>query len=93
MARRFTVWNASRSSGPSPAGCRASVVLLNPARMGMQSFWIYDCLYDMPEMERLARVAHAAGADPVQVVGQALDVRHARRLSVHVDGVAVDLAR
>ena len=38
------------------------------ARMGMQSFWIYDCLYDMPEMERLARVVHAAGADPVPAV-------------------------
>ena len=34
---------------------------------------------------------------PVEVrgapVGQALEVRHARRISVHVDGVAVDLAR
>jgi len=38
------------------------------ARMGMQSFWIYDCLYDMPEMERLARVVHAAGAEPVPAV-------------------------
>ena len=38
------------------------------ARMGIQSFWIYDCLYDMPEMERLARVVHAAGADPVPAV-------------------------
>jgi oxaloacetate decarboxylase alpha subunit len=38
------------------------------ARMGIDSFWIYDCLYDMPEMERLARVVHAAGADPVPAV-------------------------
>jgi oxaloacetate decarboxylase alpha subunit len=38
------------------------------ARMGMDSFWIYDCLYDMPEMERLARVVHAAGAEPVPAV-------------------------
>jgi oxaloacetate decarboxylase alpha subunit len=30
---------------------------------------------------------------PEQVVGQALEVRHARRISVHVDGVAIDLAR
>jgi oxaloacetate decarboxylase (Na+ extruding) subunit alpha len=38
------------------------------ARTGINSFWIYDCLYDMPEMERLARVVHAAGADPVPAV-------------------------
>ena len=38
------------------------------ARMGIHSFWIYDCLYDMPEMERLARVVHAAGAEPVPAV-------------------------
>ncbi len=38
------------------------------ARMGLGSFWIYDCLYDMPEMERLARVVHAAGADAVPAV-------------------------
>jgi oxaloacetate decarboxylase (Na+ extruding) subunit alpha len=37
-------------------------------RMGIDSFWIYDCLYDMPEMERLARVIAAAGADPVPAV-------------------------
>jgi oxaloacetate decarboxylase (Na+ extruding) subunit alpha len=30
---------------------------------------------------------------PEQVVGQALEVRHARRISVRVDGVAIDLAR
>ena len=30
---------------------------------------------------------------PEQVVGRALEVRHARQLSVRVDGVAVDLAR
>ena len=38
------------------------------ARMGLGGFWIYDCLYDMAEMERLARVVHAAGADPVPAV-------------------------
>jgi oxaloacetate decarboxylase alpha subunit len=37
-------------------------------RMGLDGFWIYDCLYDMPEMERLARVVHAAGAEPVPAV-------------------------
>lgn len=38
------------------------------ARMGLGSFWIYDCLYDMPEMERLARVVHAAGIDAVPAI-------------------------
>ena len=37
-------------------------------RMGLDGFWIYDCLYDMPEMERLARVVHSAGAEPVPAV-------------------------
>jgi oxaloacetate decarboxylase alpha subunit len=37
-------------------------------RMGVGGFWIYDCLYDMPEMERLARVVHEAGADPVPAI-------------------------
>jgi oxaloacetate decarboxylase alpha subunit len=37
-------------------------------RMGNDGFWIYDCLYDMPEMERLARVVHEAGAEPVPAV-------------------------
>lgn len=42
--------------------------LQSMVRMGIDSFWIYDCLYDMPEMERLARVVHAAGADPVPAI-------------------------
>jgi len=37
-------------------------------RMGVSSFWIYDCLYDMREMERLAGVVHAAGAEPVPAI-------------------------
>jgi len=37
-------------------------------RLGIDAFWIYDCLYDMPEMERRARSVHAAGAEVVPAV-------------------------
>jgi oxaloacetate decarboxylase (Na+ extruding) subunit alpha len=46
------------------------------ARKGIRSFWIYDCLYDMPEMERLARVVDAAGADAVPAVMYGIDPVH-----------------
>jgi oxaloacetate decarboxylase alpha subunit len=45
-------------------------------RMGIDSFWIYDCLYDMPEMERLARVIAAAGAEPVPAVMYGISPLH-----------------
>jgi oxaloacetate decarboxylase alpha subunit len=45
-------------------------------RLGMDSFWIYDCLYDMPEMERLARVIDAAGAEPVPAVMYGISPLH-----------------
>ena len=32
---------------------------------GVTSFWIYDCLYDMPAMQRLAKAIHAAGGQAV----------------------------
>ena len=30
-------------------------------RLGIDSYWIYDCLFDMPEMENRARTVHEAG--------------------------------
>ena len=36
--------------------------------LGQDSVWIYDCLFDMTEMERRARVVHAAGAEVVPAV-------------------------
>ena len=45
-------------------------------RMGIDRFWIYDCLYDMREMERLARVVHAVGADPVPAVMYGISPLH-----------------
>jgi len=35
-------------------------------RLGIDAFWIYDCLYDMPEMERRARSVHQAGGAVVR---------------------------
>ena len=35
---------------------------------GVTSFWIYDCLYDMPTMRRLADVIHRAGGQAVPAV-------------------------
>lgn len=32
---------------------------------GVTSMWMYDCLYDMPAMERLVKVMAAAGGQPV----------------------------
>jgi oxaloacetate decarboxylase (Na+ extruding) subunit alpha len=45
-------------------------------RLGIDSFWIYDCLYDMGEMERLARVIHAAGAEAVPAVMYGISPLH-----------------
>lgn len=35
---------------------------------GVTSMWMYDCLYDMPAMERLVNVFVAAGGSPVPAV-------------------------
>jgi len=35
---------------------------------GIQNFWIFDCLYDMPIMRRTAKIVHDAGADPVPTI-------------------------
>lgn len=35
---------------------------------GIQSFWIYDCLYNMDTMHRLAKTAHEAGAEVVPAI-------------------------
>ena len=43
---------------------------------GVTSFWIYDCLYDMPTMKRLAGVIHAAGGQPVPAIMYGLTSVH-----------------
>ncbi|MEU6643586.1 carboxyltransferase [Saccharomonospora sp. NPDC046836] len=35
---------------------------------GIGSFWIFDCLFDMPKMRRVAEVVHKEGAKPVPTV-------------------------
>ncbi|WP_027928997.1 carboxyl transferase [Amycolatopsis thermoflava] len=35
---------------------------------GVTSFWIYDCLYDMPTMHRLASVIHTSGGQAVPAI-------------------------
>jgi oxaloacetate decarboxylase (Na+ extruding) subunit alpha len=37
-------------------------------RHGIGSFWIFDCLYDLPRMQRVAEVVREAGAKPVPTV-------------------------
>ena len=35
---------------------------------GVTSFWLYDCLYDLPTMERLVKVIHDNGGQPVPAI-------------------------
>ena len=37
-------------------------------RHGVKSLWIYDCLYDMPTMQRVCQVVHDAGGTPVPAI-------------------------
>ncbi|MCU1537859.1 MAG: Pyruvate carboxylase [Humibacillus sp.] len=43
---------------------------------GVKSFWIYDCLYDMPAMKRLADVIHAAGGTTAPAIMYGLTSVH-----------------
>lgn len=53
---------------------------------GVTSFWIYDCLYDMPTMRRLAKVIRDSGGQPVPAVMYGLT-------GVHDDAFFADKAR
>jgi oxaloacetate decarboxylase alpha subunit len=53
---------------------------------GVTSFWIYDCLYDMPAMQRLAKVIHESGGQPVPSIMYGLT-------GVHDDAFFADKAR
>lgn len=53
---------------------------------GIKSFWIYDCLYDMPVMKRLADVIIAEGADVAPAIMYGLT-------DVHDDAFFADRAR
>jgi oxaloacetate decarboxylase (Na+ extruding) subunit alpha len=45
-------------------------------RHGIESFWIFDCLYDMPVMKQKAEVVRAAGSKPVPAIMYGLTDLH-----------------
>jgi oxaloacetate decarboxylase (Na+ extruding) subunit alpha len=45
-------------------------------KLGIDSYWIYDCLFNMPEMEHRARVVHDAGGLPFPAVMYGLSPVH-----------------
>ena len=53
---------------------------------GVTSFWIYDCLYDMETMRRVARVVHDMGGTPVPSIMYGLT-------GVHDDAFFAERAR
>ena len=56
------------------------------ARHGIGSFWIFDCLFDMPRMKRVCDVVREAGAEPTPCVMYGLT-------EVHTDEFFADRAR
>jgi oxaloacetate decarboxylase alpha subunit len=56
------------------------------ARHGIGSFWIFDCLFDMPRMKRVCDVVRATGAEPTPCVMYGLT-------DVHTDEFFADRAR
>ena len=55
-------------------------------RHGISSFWLFDCLYDMPRLKRVVEVIKAAGAEPSPTVMYGLT-------DVHTDEFFADRAR
>lgn len=53
---------------------------------GVKSIWVYDCLYDMPTMERVCRSVHEAGGIPVPAIMYGLT-------DVHDDAFFAERAR
>jgi len=45
-------------------------------RHGIESFWIFDCLYDMPVMRQKAEVVRQAGSKPVPAIMYGLTELH-----------------
>ena len=56
------------------------------ANHGINSFWIYDCLYNMDKMERLCRTVAAAGCEVVPAIMYGIS-------PVHTDGWFADRIR
>jgi oxaloacetate decarboxylase alpha subunit len=56
------------------------------SRHGIGSFWLFDCLYDMPRLKRVVEVIKEAGAEPAPTVMYGLT-------DVHTDEFFADRAR
>jgi oxaloacetate decarboxylase alpha subunit len=76
------IWRQWMPNSKLRAGSRSNCIAkfgLTPPRLmdlwiktltkhGINSFWIYDCLYNMSTMKRLCKTAHEAGAEVVPSV-------------------------
>ena len=56
------------------------------AKHGIGSFWIFDCLYDMPKFKRVVEVVKEAGAEPAPAIMYGLT-------DVHTDEYFAERAR
>jgi oxaloacetate decarboxylase (Na+ extruding) subunit alpha len=54
--------------GISPHSILDFITAYTIERLGMDEYWIYDCLFNMPEMEHRARCVHDAGGTAVPAV-------------------------
>ncbi len=76
------IWRRWLPNSRLRSGCRSNCIAkfgLTPdslmelwvrtlARHGIDSFWVYDCLYNMDAMERLSRIVHDAGCEVAAAV-------------------------
>ena len=54
--------------GISPHSILDFITAYTIERLGMDVYWIYDCLFNMPEMEHRARCVHDAGGTAIPAV-------------------------
>lgn len=54
--------------GISPHSILDFITAYTIERLGMDEYWIYDCLFNMPEMEHRARCVHDAGGTAIPAV-------------------------
>jgi oxaloacetate decarboxylase (Na+ extruding) subunit alpha len=60
--------SSSGRYGLSPYAIMDFMARFMIGQMGQNSVWVYDCLFDLPEMERRARVIHDAGGEVIPAV-------------------------
>jgi oxaloacetate decarboxylase (Na+ extruding) subunit alpha len=54
--------------GISPHSILDFITRYTVQQLGIDEYWIYDCLFNMPEMEHRARAVHGAGGRPIPAV-------------------------